>query len=47
MDDPVEVLRFGQKWYRAVVEGKNVGRPGTDPSYDLRYVDSDDLEVGR
>ncbi len=45
VDDPVEVKRFGQKWYKAVVEGKNMGRPGSDPTYDIRYTDNDDLEL--
>jgi hypothetical protein len=36
VSDPVETKRFGTKWYKAVVEGKNIGRPGTDPTYDIR-----------
>jgi hypothetical protein len=36
VSDPVEAKRFGTKWYKAVVEGKNIGRPGTDPTYDIR-----------
>ena len=45
VSDPVEAKRFGKKWYKAVVEGKNIGRPGSDPTYDIRYVDTDDLEL--
>ena len=45
VSDPVEARRFGTKWYKAVVEGKNMGRPGSSATYDLRYVDSDDLEL--
>jgi hypothetical protein len=36
VSDPVEAKRFGTKWYKAVVEGKNIGRPGSDPTYDIR-----------
>lgn len=35
--DPVEVHRRGVKFYRSIVESKNLGRPGTDPTYDIRY----------
>jgi ubiquitin len=45
VEDVVEVKRFGVKYYKAVVEGKNIGRPGMDPTYDIRYVDSDDIEL--
>jgi hypothetical protein len=37
VDDPVEVRRHGIKYYKGVVESKNLGRPGTAPTYDIRW----------
>jgi len=45
VQDVVEVQRFGVKFYKGVIEGKNIGRPGMDPTYDVRYIDSDDIEL--
>lgn len=45
VDDHVEVQRFGTKYYKGIVEGKNKARNSLFTTYDVRYED-DDLESG-